>query len=131
MSEQSDQLKHRTMVFAVATLRLIDSLPPSNAAQTIARQLAKSSTSVGANYRAGCNARSRAEFVAKLCIVVEEADESEFWLDLIARIGAVPGSKVAALRQEAVELCAIFSRSVATARRNLRASRTEQKGLPQ
>ena len=74
---------------------------------------------MGANYRAACNARSRAEFISKLCIVVEEADESVYWLDLIARTDPVV-PEVTSARQEGVELRAIFSRSVGTARLNQR-----------
>jgi four helix bundle protein len=73
---------------------------------------------VGANYRAACNARSRAEFIAKLCIVIEEADESVFWLELIAGTDGLLTEDVTPTRQEAVELRAIFSRSVGTARLN-------------
>ena len=108
------------MAFALSVLRLIERLPQTAAGQTIGRQLAKSATSVGANYRAACNARSRAEFISKLCIVVEEADESVYWPDLIARTDPVV-PEVTSVRQEAVELRAIFSRSVGTARRHQRA----------
>jgi hypothetical protein len=77
MSVQSEQLKERTIVFAISTLRLIDVFPHTVAARVIAHQLAKSATSVGANYRAACSARSKPEFVAKLRIVVEEAEERQ------------------------------------------------------
>jgi four helix bundle protein len=80
MSAQSEALKERTMSFAINVLRLIDRFPQTPGAKVIAYQLAKCSTSVGANYRAVCNARSRAEFVAKLGTVVEEAEESVYWL---------------------------------------------------
>ena len=79
MSELSETLKERTIVFAINVLRLIDKFPVTPGAKVIAYQLAKCSTSVGANYRAACNARSRAEFIAKLGIVVEEAEESVYW----------------------------------------------------
>jgi four helix bundle protein len=120
MREQAEILKRRTLDFAVMVLGLVDRLPQTAAGQTIARQLAKSSTSVAANYRAGCNARSRAEFIAKLCIVVEEADESAFWLEVINRTEYLAVSEVASAKQEAAELRAIFSRSVGTARSNQR-----------
>ena len=80
MSEQSEALKERTMVFAINVLKLIDKFPNTPGAKVIAYQLAKCSTSVGANYRAVCNARSRAEFIARLGTVVEESEESVFWL---------------------------------------------------
>jgi len=95
MSEQSEALKERTMLFAINALKLIDKFPRTIGAEAIARQLAKCAPSVGANYRASCNARSRAEFIARLGVVVEEA----------------------------VELRAIFARSVGTARANSRSQR--------
>jgi four helix bundle protein len=76
MSITSESLKERAMAFALAVLRALDKLPVTVSGQTIARQLAKSATSVGANYRSACIARSRAEFIAKLGVVVEEADEA-------------------------------------------------------
>ena len=119
VSAQSDQLKERTMRFAVDALRLIDELPRKTSADVIGRQLAKSATSVASNYRATCNARSRAEFIAKLGVVVEEADESVGWLEMIGRAELLKPESVNAIRIEAVELRAIFARSVGTARRNV------------
>ena len=117
------------MSFAVRILRLIDTFPRTPATDVIARQLAKSSTSVGANYRAACNARSKPEFIAKLQIVVEEAEESVYWLDVIDRTKQLPAadSKVHA---EATELLAIFARSLHTARLNLRHANQGGKGDP-
>ena len=120
MSIQSDQLKERTMSFAITMLRLVNTLPRSVASDVIARQLAKSATSVGANYRAACGARSRHEFVAKLQIVVEEAEESVYWLDLIDRGQLIPSATVQPIRAESNELRAVFSSSLRTARVNLR-----------
>src|SRR5262245_48855704 len=120
MSVQSEQLKERTIVFAVAVLRVIDKLPRTISAEIVGRQLAKSATSMASNYRATCNARSRSEFIAKLGIVVEEADESEYWLQLIVRSELMRELEVQAERQEAVELRAIFARSLGTARLNQR-----------
>ena len=117
MNRQTEQLKERTMQFAVDVLRLINTLPRSIAAEVIGRQLAKSATSVTANYRATCNARSRAEFIARLGIVVEEADESVCWLDLSIRARIV-SVEAAPLRNEAVELRSIFAKSLGTARAN-------------
>ena len=121
MSQQSEALKDRTMSFSVNVLRLIDSLPRTIGGDVIARQLARSATSVAANYRSACTARSRRDFVAKLGIVVEEAEESVYWLDLLIRVQVVATPSVPALRQEALELRAIFSRSLGTARANSRA----------
>ncbi len=78
-----EELKTRTKAFAVRVIRLVDALPRSLAAQVVGRQLLRSATSVGANYRAACRAQSRAEFAAKLSIVVEEADETLYWLELL------------------------------------------------
>jgi four helix bundle protein len=125
MSIESEQLKERTMSFAVGILRLVDRLPRTPGAQVIARQLAKSATSVGANYVAGCSARSRAEFIAKLSIVNEEADESVFWLELASRAAYLRGTEVEPHRREAIELRAIFNRSVRTARLNERNHRAD------
>ena len=72
-------LKERTRAFALRAVRLVEALPPGRAADVMGKQLLRCATSVGANYRAACRARSRAEFVAKLGIVEEEADEAEYW----------------------------------------------------
>jgi four helix bundle protein len=119
MNSRSEQLKERTMQFAVDVLRLIDSLPRSISSEVIARQLAKSATSVTANYRATCNARSRAEFIARLGVVVEEADESVCWLELAMRASLLTAD-ASPLKNEAVELRAIFAKSLGTARANAR-----------
>ena len=118
MSQQSEALKERTMSFSVNVLRLIDRFPRSIGAEVVGRQLAKSATSVAANYRSACTARSRRDFIAKLAIVVEESDESVYWLDLIIRVQVVAVPSAADLRREAAELRAIFSRSLSTARIN-------------
>jgi four helix bundle protein len=118
MSEQSQALKERTMTFAINVLRLIDKFPETPGAKVIGYQLAKCAPSVGANYRAACNARSRAEFIARLGVVVEEAEESEYWLLIVHRMRIVDAPEVSELLQEAVELRAIFSRSAGTARAN-------------
>jgi len=123
MSQISEALKERTMLFAMNVLRLIDRFPETPGAKVIAYQLAKCSTSVGANYRSSCNARSRAEFIAKLGTVVEEAEESVYWLDIINRLQLVPGLEPKNLLQESIELRAIFSRSLGTARFNARSQR--------
>jgi len=121
MSEQSEALKERTTLFAINTLRLIDRFPRAVGAEVIARQLAKSATSVAANYRSACAARSRSDFIAKLGIVVEEAERSVFWLDLVVRAHTIGGADVPVLRGEASELRAIFSKSLGAARANRRA----------
>jgi four helix bundle protein len=95
-------------------LRLCDSLPKTDAARTIGRQLLRSGTSVAANYRAVGRARSRAEFVAKLGVVIEEADETLFWLELLVDSGIVPKPRLDDLMAEANELIAIFVASQKT-----------------
>ena len=130
MSRQSDLLKERTMQFALDVLRLIDTFPRTIAGDVIGHQLAKAATSTAANYRATCNARSRAEFIAKLGLVVEESDESEFWLDVSIRKPMVKREAGEPLRREANELRAIFGRSLGTARANAAAAKRDPKSLP-
>lgn len=110
------ELKRRTKDFALRCLRLAGSLPKTVVGRTIAGQLAASGTSVGANYRAACRARSRAEFVAKLGTVEEEADESAFWMELIVEGGMKSRRLVEPLRAEAEELVRIFVASIRSAR---------------
>jgi four helix bundle protein len=129
MSEQSEALKERTMSFSIDVLRLIDRLPHSVAGDVVARQLARSATSVAANYRSVCAARSRPDFVAKLSIVVEEAEECVYWLDLVVRAKLVEDALT--LRRESTELRAIFSKSLGTARANRRAAANSTHGWGQ
>ncbi len=118
MSIKSDGLKQRTLQFALDVLDLVDEFPQKTGGFVVGRQLAKAATAVAANYRAACVARSRAEFVAKLGIVFEESDESEFWTDISERKGFGNIAEVKRLHTEAVELMKIFGRSVGTARSN-------------
>ncbi|MGA2855285.1 MAG: four helix bundle protein [Candidatus Sulfotelmatobacter sp.] len=115
--EQGGDLKLRTKEFALRVVRLYRALPPREEARTIGKQLLRSGTSIGANYRAACRARSRAEFVAKLGIVLEEADETVFWLELMQESGILSAQKLTPLTQEARELTAIFVSSICTAKR--------------
>ncbi len=110
------ELKDRTKQFALRVIKLVDALSNTISGRAIANQLVRSGTSVGANYRAACRGRSKAEFVAKLGIVIEEADECEYWLELIIDGELLPKSKVESLCQEAHELAAIFVASVRTAK---------------
>jgi four helix bundle protein len=91
------EFKARTKRLALEVLGLVGELPRTAAGQVIARQLAKSGTSVAANYRAACRARSLVDMVSKLGIVEEEADESMFWLELIVESGMLPSSRVTAV----------------------------------
>jgi len=88
------ELLARTKAFALRSLRLVDSLPRSPSGRAIANQLVRSATSVGANYRAACRSRSRAEFTARLGVVAEEADESVYWLELIQEGKLLPEGKL-------------------------------------
>lgn len=110
------QLKARTKAFALRVITLVDALPNKRSAEVIGRQLQRSATSVGANYRSACRGRSRKEFVAKLGIVEEEADESGYWIELLAESGLISGKRVADLTREADELTAIMVASIKTAR---------------
>ena len=107
-------LRERTKQFALRVLRLYRALPARGEARVIGKQLLRSGTSVGANYRAACRARSRAEFVAKLGIVLEEADESLFWLELLQESGIIRSTLLTPLLQEANELTSIFTASICT-----------------
>ena len=109
-------LKDRTKQFALRVMRLYRALPRREEARIIGRQLLRSGTSVGANYRAACRARSKPEFVAKLGIVLEESDETVFWLELLQESSLVSAQKLAPLVQEARELTAIFVTSLCTAK---------------
>ena len=112
-------LKQRTKEFALRILKLVDTLPNRISARVLANQIARSGTSVAANYRAACRGRSKAEFISKLGIAEEEADETELWLELIEEQGLVSLGKLAALQQEASELTAIIASSRITAARNV------------
>ena len=111
-----EELRSRTKAFAVRILRLFRALPRSAEAQIVGRQLARSGTSVAANYRAACRARSHAEFLSRIGVVAEEADETVFWLELMMDAELMPARRVELLLGEARELTAIFSSSRQTAR---------------
>src|SRR5437879_8540248 len=112
------ELLARTKAFSLRTLKLIDHLPRTASARAIGHQPVRSATSVGANYRAACRSRSRAEFAAKLGVVAEEADESVYWLELISEAKLLPEAKVTDLLKEANELTAIFTSARRTSSRN-------------
>jgi four helix bundle protein len=108
------ELKQRTKLFAIRIVRLYQSLPRQAEGNILGKQLLRAGTSVGANYRAACRARSRAEFVAKLGIVLEEADETVFWLELMAEAGVFPIARLSHLLKEENELTCIFVASLRT-----------------
>src|SRR5213076_3634309 len=111
-------LKKRTKAFALRILKLVDALPKTTAGRALASQIVRSGTSIAANYRAACCAKSTADFIAKMGIVEEEADETLFWLELLEETELVTAAKLAAIKQEADELIAITVTSIKTARRN-------------
>ena len=119
----ADELKNRTKRFALRVLKLAASLPPTIEGNIIRGQLGRAGTSVGANYRAASRGRSRSEFVAKIGVVEEEADESAFWLELIIDGGFLKESRVRPLLDEANEITRIMASSRITAARKGRANR--------
>jgi four helix bundle protein len=114
--EQVQDLQTRTRKFALRIVKLFRALPKTDDARILGKQLLRSGTSIGANYGAACRARSRAEFVAKLGIVQEEADETAFWLELMRDAGIFPEAKLEEVVKQAKELVAIFVASVRTAK---------------
>lgn len=116
--EKAAVLKDRTKQFAIRIVAVVRSLPPSREGSVIGNQLLRSGTAVAANYRAVCRARSRAEFISKMSIVVEEADETAFWLELLADTKVIPKDKLAPLLKEANELLAICAATLRTAKYN-------------
>ena len=110
-------LKDRTKKFALRVIRLCESLPKGKSANVIGSQLLRCGTSVAANYRSACRARSAAEFMAKMGIVEEECDESLFWMELLIEAGIVPNDRLSDLMQEADELLAITVSSIKTTRK--------------
>lgn len=112
----AEDLKKRTKQFALRVLKMVAALPNSVQGRAVGSQLVRAGTSVASNYRAACRGRSRAEFVAKLGIVVEEADESAFWLELIIEGALLPAKLVQPLLDEANELTRIMVSSRVTAR---------------
>jgi four helix bundle protein len=113
---QPEQLKARTKQFAIRIVRVFKSLPKNDEARIIGKQLLRSGTSVAANYRAVCRSRSKAEFISKMSVVLEEADETVFWLELLVETNIIPAARLRDLLTEANELLAIFAASLWTAK---------------
>ena len=116
-------LKNRTFKFALGIMRLIDELPKCKSHDVVSYQLIKSGTSVGANYRAACKAKSSPDFINKLKIVEEEADETEYWLTLLKEYGKAKETSLEVHLKEASELNKIFSASARTAKANSKMSK--------
>lgn len=115
----SEELKKRTKHFALEVIKLVENFPRSKTSDVIGRQLIKSATSVGANYRSACRAQSHAHFISKISVVEEEADESLYWLELSFESNLVNQESIKDLIKEANELAAIFTASRKTARKNI------------
>jgi len=114
------ELKERTKQFALRVMHLVDALPNTPKGRAIAGQLVRSGTSVAANYRSACRGRSHAEFISKIGVVEEEADETALWLELIIDDRLLPEKKIAPLLKEANELTAIMAASFISASRRKR-----------
>lgn len=112
------QLQDRTKIFAVRVIKAFTQLPKDEAARIIGRQFLRSGTSLAANYRASCRARSAADFISKMSVVTEEADETLFWFELLIDAEVIKVKTVESLMKECDELLKIFSASLATAKRN-------------
>ncbi|WP_250631168.1 four helix bundle protein [Rhodoflexus caldus] len=106
---KKDELKMRTKKFALRIIQLAEALPMSRAGNAIGNQLVRCGTSVAANYRAACRAKSVADFICKISMVEEEADETLFWLEMITDSGMMPLHRLQDLQREANELTAIFT----------------------
>jgi four helix bundle protein len=114
-------LRDRTKRFAIRVFRLVQALPRNEAGRVIGRQLLRAGTSVGANYRAAVRPRSQADFIAKMALVEQEADECIYWMELLCELGLVKKERVKPLLQEGDELVAIIVASIKTARNRRKA----------
>jgi len=115
----AEELKIRTKRFAIEIIQFVQALPKSDEIKIINGQLVRAATSVAANYRAACRSRSKNEFYAKICIVVEESDESLFWLEVLEEANLANGEKLKSLKKESKELVQIFSSARKTLKSNL------------
>jgi len=119
MRSENGELMKRTKAFALDIVRFVEELPSGKTADVMGRQLLRSATSVGANYRAACRARSKADFVNKLGLVEEEADESRYWLELLTETAVVQPSLTNTLSTEADEITAMVVASIKSTRRGM------------
>ena len=115
----SDQLLLRTKKFALTTIKFFQNLPRTDEARILGKQILRSGTSMAANYRAACRSRSKQEFYAKICIVVEESDETLFWFELLSDAGIVNPEESDSFQKEAQELLFIFSATKRSTKQNL------------
>jgi len=119
-TDKNQNLKDRTKLFGLRAIRAARALPRNTEGKVLGTQLIRAATSVGANYRAACKSRSPAEFVSKIGVVEEEADECCFWLEMITAAELMPPARLKSLHQEASELTAIMGASRKTAQTGLR-----------
>ena len=113
-----EEMKQRTKLFALGIIQLVESLPKEQTAKVLGGQLLRSGTSVGSNYRSACRAKSIADFISKMGIVEEEADESLYWMELLIETGIEVNRKMEALMKEAGELLSITVASIKTAKKS-------------
>ncbi len=113
-----EELKKRTQKFAIDIIRFIEKLPPGRSINVLSNQLLRSSTSIGANYRSACKGKSTPDFINKIVIVEEEADESIYWLELMEESGLIEPTLIIPLKKEARELTAIFTAIGKTSKAN-------------
>jgi four helix bundle protein len=111
-----EQIKYRTKQVGLGVIRLVDELPNKVSSWEISRQIIRSATSIGANYRAACRAKSTPDFINKLKIVEEEADETIFWLEMLEESGLISSNKLDPLKVETNEILSIVVASVNTAK---------------
>lgn len=118
MLSLNNELKVRTKLFALAIIKFVQELPKNYVSNVIGGQLLRAGTSVGANYRSACRARSQAEFISKMGIVEEEADESIYWIEILVEAEIIKNGKADSLLKEANEILAMTVASIKTARKN-------------
>ncbi|HEX8131045.1 MAG TPA: four helix bundle protein [Pyrinomonadaceae bacterium] len=114
------EMKQRTRAFALRVIHLVEALPATRTADVVGKQLLRCGTSVGANYRASCRAKSPADFIAKMGIVEEEADETIYWIEMLIESGLIDKERVTGLLDEANQIVAIVVSSIKTARSHKR-----------
>ena len=115
---KAEEFKTRTKLFALSIINLVEKLPKNKAADIIGKQVIRSASSVGANYRASCRAKSKADFIAKMGIVEEEADETIYWMELLFESGLISEPQFSTIKNEGKQILAIVVSSIKTAKSN-------------
>ncbi len=123
----AEELKKRTKQFGLRCIKVVEALPNTRTADVLGKQLLRSGTSVGANYRSACRAQSKPTFISKIAIAIEEADESQYWLEMLIEAGLMSNKKLVDLMKESDEIVAILTASSKTAKANLRKPINNQK----